>query len=71
MVENSLKLRRAIKERDKFLEKNPEMYEFQNTLDRYYEHFGNTPEMNMKVIKHYLKDNLRKLQDLTIDKILK
>ena len=57
-----LELRRAIKERDKYLKNNPELYPFQASLDRYYEHFGNTPESNMKVIQKYMEKNLKRLQ---------
>ena len=61
---DDLRLRRAIKTRDEYLKKNPELYEFQASLDKYFAHFGNTPESNLKVIKKYMEMNLEKLQTL-------
>lgn len=58
----NLALERALKERDEFLQKNPEMFDFQEQLDKDFERFGNTPYTNIQIIQHYLRFNLGKLE---------
>lgn len=61
-------LSKAIKERDEFLENNPQLLDYQKTLDKYMDKAENQAD-RFKILNMFIQDNL---QELSIElKLLK
>lgn len=61
-------LSKAIRERDEFLENNPQLLEYQKTLDKYLDKATNQAD-RFRILNMFIQDNL---QELSIElKLLK
>ena len=59
---NELALKRAIKERDEFLDSHPELLDFQMDLLTEFEAFGNDPVANCHILVHKIHWNAIRIQ---------